>query len=180
MVEPDFQRPTGNYDTWYLRSTGSQDFLKGFERWEEVEGALIQFLLHGPLHWLNAFDLAEPSAGDNYLISLSAWGAIWLGHDVPQPDEQLQPTIDVAEDFTVTLSADVSLAERFRVARFAEWQSSYPDYVYRITQRALKRAAENGIATSQVVDFLSSRCRQTPARVIAALERFARAEEVSA
>jgi hypothetical protein len=179
-VEPDFQRPTGSYDTWYIRNSSTQEFLKGFEQWERVEGALLRFLMRGPLHWLCALDLAEPSAGTNWLVSQSRWGAGWLGHDVPQPDETPHTQIDVAEDFTVTLRADAPLADRFRVERFAEWQQSYPTYVYRITQRTLKRATENGIATAQIVDFLKSRNRQTPARVIAALERFAAEAKVRA
>ena len=51
-TEPDFQRPTGNYDTWYIRDTTTQEFLKGFEQWDAVEGALLRFLFRGPLHWL--------------------------------------------------------------------------------------------------------------------------------
>ncbi|MBK8051378.1 MAG: hypothetical protein IPK16_32325 [Anaerolineales bacterium] len=176
--EPDFQRPTGNYDTWYIRSNNTQEFLKGFEQWDAVEGALIRFLLRGPLHWLRAIDLAEPAAGSNLLFSLSRWGAGWLGHDVPIPDETPHATITVAEDFTIRVAADVALADRYRVERFAEWQASYPDYVYRITQRTLKRAAEQGVNMGQVTEFLKTRARQTPGRVLAALERFGGAEQV--
>lgn len=172
-IEPDFQRPTGNYDTWYIRQNTTQEFLKGFEQWNNVEGALIRFLLRGPLHWLCAVDLAEPPVGANMLVSLSRWGAGWLGHDVPQPEEKLHPRLTVSEEFLVTMAADAPLADRFRVERFAEWQSSYPSFVYRITQRTLKRAAEHGIATAQVVDFLKSRSPQVPPRVVTALERFA-------
>src|SRR5690606_39732442 len=28
-IEPDFQRPTGDYDTWYIRNHTTQEFLKG-------------------------------------------------------------------------------------------------------------------------------------------------------
>ena len=177
-VEPDFQRPTGNYDTWYIRHSTTQEFLKGFEQWDAVEGALIRFLLSGPLHWLGAVDLAEPSAGTNLLVSLSRWGSFWLGQDVPPPEEQPHRAMTVAEDFTVTLAPAAPLADRFRVERFAEWQASYPNYVYRITQRTLKRAADNGIHVAQIVEFLTSRSRQTPPRVIAALERFAAGDKV--
>ena len=129
-----------------------------------MEGALIRFALRGPLHWLRAVDLADPSAGTNLLVSLSRWGAGWLGHDVPQPEENVHPRLTVAEDFTVTVAPDVPLGDRFRVERFAEWQSSYPNYVYRITQRTLKRAADTGISAGQIADFLKSRGRQTPPR----------------
>lgn len=111
--EPDFQRPTGNYDTWYIRSTTTQEFLKGFENWEAVEGALIRFVFTGPLHWLAAVDLAEPSAGDDFQFSLSQWGAFWLGHDAPQPHDQTRRPIQVGEDFSITLAYGTPLAERF-------------------------------------------------------------------
>ncbi len=86
-AEPDFQRPTGDYDTWYIRRTDTQEFLKGFDQWDAVEGELLRFLLRGPLHWLQAMDLAEPSAGDDYGISLSQWGRVLAGRGRPQPHE---------------------------------------------------------------------------------------------
>ena len=118
-------------------------------------------------------DLAEPAAGDNLLLSLGRWGARWLGHDTPPPDAPPLHRITVAEDFTVTAPHATPLAERFRVERFAEWQRSYPDYVYRITQRTLRRAVDDGITVAQIRQFLTGQGRQAPPRVLAALERFA-------
>lgn len=171
-VEPDFQRPTGDYDTWYIRNSNTQEFLKGFERWDGVEGALLRFLIRGPLAWLCVLDLAEPAAGADTLLSLSVWGAQWLGHDVPVPDEHAANHISVAEDFIVTLDPGVALADRFRVERFAQWQQSYPRFVYQITQRSLKRAAEHGITGARIAQFLRTRCRTAPPRVVSAVERF--------
>jgi hypothetical protein len=170
-AEPDFQRPTGDYEGWYLRSTNTQEFLKGFEQWDAVEGALLSFLIHGPLHWLSALDLAEPSAGDDLLLSLSQWGARWLGHDVPEPQESLRPGITVGADFSLTLAPGVTLADRFRVERFAQWQASYPHYVYQINQRSLKRAADAGISAQQLLDFLKNHQSQIPEHVMSALTR---------
>jgi len=177
-AEPDFQRPTGDYDTWYIRNTNTQEFLKGFERWDAVEGALLRFLIRGPLVWLCVLDLAEPSAGDDTLLSLSGWGAPWLGHDVPAPDEHASNHIAVAENFTVTLDPGVSLADRFRVERFAQWQQSYPAFVYQITQRSLKRATERGLSGARIARFLRERCRTPSPRVIAAIDRFEATEQV--
>jgi hypothetical protein len=171
VTEPDFQRPTGDYDSWYIRSTNTQEYLKGFEHWDAVEGALLRFLISGPLHWLAALDLAEPSAGDDLMISLSQWGARWLGHDVPEPHEALRPGLTVGEDFSLTLAPGVTLADRFRVERFAGWQASYPHYVYQINQRSLKRAAEGGVTAQQIVEFLKNHSSQVPDKVIAALQR---------
>ena len=54
---PDFQRPDGDYDTWYIRERDSQTYLRGFDCWDAVEGALLRFLITGPLHWLGAVNL---------------------------------------------------------------------------------------------------------------------------
>ncbi|MCB0046402.1 MAG: hypothetical protein KDD92_13325 [Caldilineaceae bacterium] len=170
-LEPDFQRPTGNYDTWYIRDITTQEFLKGFEQWEAVEGALIRFLFRGPLHWLGALDLAEPSAGDDLQISLSQWGARWLEMDVPQPHEAPRSPMAVSEDFTVSLDLDTALKERFRVERFAQWKSSYPKYTYQINQRSLARAAAEGIDGARIAAFLQARTRRLPEKVVAALQR---------
>jgi hypothetical protein len=76
---PDFQRPDGNYDTWYIRQRGASAFLRGFEHWEQVEGALLRFVLSGPLHWLGATALATAhETGPPAAISLSAAGQAWL------------------------------------------------------------------------------------------------------
>ena len=175
-VEPDFQRPTGQYDTWTIRENNTQELLSGFEQWDRVEGALLRFLLRGPLHWLGAVDLAEPAIGNDWLLSLSQWGLRWLGHDVPQPVEHARRPLQVAENFVLTLPHGTALDDRFRVERFAQWQSSYPQHVYQMTQRSLKRAAENGISPQQIVDFLNSRSRQVPEKVANALTRFAAQE----
>ena len=171
-IEPDFQRPTGDYETWYIRSTENAEFVKGFDRWDAVEGALVRFLIRGPLHWLGAVDLAEPSAGDNFQLSLSQAGAQWLGLEVPQPYDPPRKAMVVGDDFTVHVPYGIPLTDRFRVERFAAWQASYPDYVYQINQRSLKRAADEGIPTDKIVEFLRAHTKSIPPKVTTALARF--------
>ena len=36
------------------------DYLRGFSTWDEVDGALVRFLITGPMHWLGLVDLAAP------------------------------------------------------------------------------------------------------------------------
>ncbi len=55
-VDPDFQRPGGDYTTWYIHDQHGEP-LMGFEHWDEVEGALLRYVLSGPLHWLGVTDL---------------------------------------------------------------------------------------------------------------------------
>ena len=168
----DFQRPSGDYDSWYIRDETTQEFLRGFEHWEQVEGVLLRFLLNGPLYWLSAMDVAEPSAGDDLLFSLSGWGARWLGHDSAQPHEARRPALVVEEDFRVQLPPGTPLMDRFRVERFSSWEASYPRFVYQINRRSLKRAADEGVPADRILSFLDSRTRLMPQRVTAGLQRF--------
>ncbi len=79
--QPDFQRPGGDYDSWFIQRAGEKNFLRGFDTWEEVDGALIRFLISGPLHWLGWYDLAAPTAGASpTAFRPSAWAkALWQG-----------------------------------------------------------------------------------------------------
>ena len=85
--QPDFQRPAGDYDSWFIRREDSETFLRGFAAWDEVDGALLRFIITGPLHWLGLMDLAAPAAGEApTAFRLSAWAsALSLG----QPPEGL-------------------------------------------------------------------------------------------
>ncbi len=121
--QPDFQRPEGNYEAWYLRDAGSGQSLMGFEAWDQVEGRLLRFLLAGPLFWLGAVDIAAGAngAGPNgrYLFRPAAHGAAWIGGaELPEPEAPGR--LQVAADYTVTAPLDLPLWDRFRLLRFTE------------------------------------------------------------
>lgn len=173
---PDFQRPDGNYDTWYIRQRGGPAFLRGFEHWQQVEGELLRFVLSEPLHWLGATALAAASASaPRPSISLTPAGHAWLG-DAPAPPEPEPALLSVQPDFTVLIPAGASLLDRFRVARFTTWQGAtwdagQPVFTYRISQTGLSRAAQQGIDAGRVLAFLQARAAILPANVAKALER---------
>jgi len=56
---PDFQRRAGDYDAWFIRRAEDDAPLRGFEHWDEVEGALIRYFITGVLYWLGIVDLAS-------------------------------------------------------------------------------------------------------------------------
>ncbi|MEJ2487576.1 MAG: hypothetical protein P8Y68_17780, partial [Anaerolineales bacterium] len=49
--QPNFLRPKGDYDTWYLKDLRNDQFLRGIEHLDQVEGEYLRFLLTGPMHW---------------------------------------------------------------------------------------------------------------------------------
>ncbi len=169
-IEPDFQRPTGEYDSWYIHKTSTQEFLSGFARWNEVEGQLLRFLIHGPLHWLHSVDLAEVEG--ERLFSLSQLGSFMLFDDASQPAEQSRLPIMVGTDFTITVPLGTPLRDRFNVERFADFESSQPDYTYQIRQRSLNRANSEGITPQRVLKFLADQGSIVPPHVSEKLEQF--------
>src|SRR5690606_27519516 len=87
--QPAFQRPSGDFDAWYLRDAQGA-YLRGFEHWESVEGALLRYLISGPLHWLGLLELASSSAdGQPLALRWSAWSQALLNQHAPAlPTEQ--------------------------------------------------------------------------------------------
>ncbi len=168
---PDFQRPDGNYDTWYLRDDDGAS-LRGFEHWQEVEGRLLRYLWRGPLFWLGVIALDANS----HHWRLTANGAAWLaahGQDTT-PSDPPPPSLIVYEDFRMLLPSGAKPSDRFRAARFAEWEASWlGGYRYRISQGGLRRAAAAGIRPAQIIDFLDrSSGGALPANVRRALASF--------
>jgi hypothetical protein len=173
---PDFQRPDGNYDTWYIRQRSAPAYLRGFEHWEQVEGEVLRFMLTGPLVWKGATALAPNEAGRPASVSLTAAGYAWL-HGEPPPPEEEPAMLEVRPDFTVLARNSVALLDRFRVARFTTWlevtwEAGRPTFVYRISQTGLRRAAQEGIDAGRVLDFLHARAAgPLPPNVVNALAR---------
>lgn len=146
-VEPDFQRPDGDYDSWYIRNAAGE-FLKGFESWDAVEGSLIEFYLIGPMHWLGLVDIGEDVA------RLTAYGRSFLGfNEWPHPDE-VDHTIDVRNDGSFLVTRRVNRFERFQLARFANWVQSGDPYVYRLDGDSIQRAAAQGINSGHIQAFI--------------------------
>jgi hypothetical protein len=151
-VDPDFQRPSGDYDSWYIRSD-SGEYLRGFESWDSVEGALLEFCVQGPLHWLGMVDLAEDAA------RLTAYGRAFVNEDLwPTPQETDEKLI-VNEDGTLLASRRVPRIDRFQVMRFTTWISppatSSEPYTYKLTAQGIQRAADQGINSGHITAFLS-------------------------
>ncbi len=165
--QPDFQRPDGRYDTWYIQNA-TGEFLRGFEHWPAVEGRLIRSLWQGPLFWLGVVALDE--AGETW--SLTEQGQRLLQGALPDVDAS-GPVLTVERDFTLILAPHIGLWDRLRVALFAFWQASDPEYRYLITRRGLQRAARHGVTTQQIISFLERASGEAlPGNVRKALEHF--------
>jgi hypothetical protein len=152
-VDPDFQRPDGDYSSWYVRDACSGEYLSGFECWDRVEAALVHFLVAGPLAWLGLVDLgAERCSGSPTLFRLTADGASFLrGNDVPAsppPDH-----VVVRADLTIGVPA-AARYQRFQLGRVADLVRTADRYTYRISGESLSCGKRQGIPTGRVLEFL--------------------------
>lgn len=174
-AEPDFQRLAGDYDSWYLRDKASGDYVKGFESWERVDGALIHYIISGPMHWLGILDLAAPAQDQSPTAfrfttnaeNLLAGRVTDLG--LVSEAEQLL----VRSDARIWCPRRVPRSARYQLARFCHWEEEKEDgYFYRVTPESLGRARQNGLRTSQLVGLLRKYAEAIPPNLLKALERW--------
>jgi len=153
--DPDFQRPDGDYHSWYICQADTGRYLSGFESWDQVEGALITYLIAQPLHWLGVTSLGYQNEADALPSSflITRWGAAFLGLSSRKQERWSPQPIEVKPDFTVLVPAR-SLYYRFQVERFADRQGSEGAYLYRITLDSLARLLREGIGVETVLGFL--------------------------
>jgi hypothetical protein len=180
-IHPDFQRPNGDYASWYIRDATSGDYLSGFESWDRVEGALIADLLSGPFHWLGLVTTVAGEAGP--ICRLTAGGAHFLGLLAGEPDERPSPPIVVRPDFQITVPALANLYTRFQLERFTDPSDPSPSrrgpasqepWLYRLTVGSLGRALAQDIRVEQVLAFLRQASeRRVPANVAGQLRLWA-------
>jgi len=172
---PDFQRPDGNYDTWYLRDTATGGLLTGFGAWDQVEGRLLRFLLEGPLVWLGMTEIGVETGAGEPCYRLTDRALAWLMDQPPSRDEVRVPLV-VQNDGLLIVPYNAGRYERFQAARVADaepLQAGKP-FRYRITPASLASAAEQGIAADRVLAFLEKESgRPVPASVQRGIKRWA-------
>ncbi len=172
---PDFQRPAGDYDSWYLRDTFAGEYLRGFEHWDEVDGALIGYLLRGPLHWLGFIDLASPAADQPATAyRWSRWADDLLSEQVPGGLKVEGSRLKVDSRGGIFVPAQVPRPIRYVVSRFTEWLPKQKEaYRYQVTARALERARRQGLEARQLMGLLKTySANALPPNLIQALKRW--------
>ncbi|MGC8827035.1 MAG: hypothetical protein ACP5TV_08545, partial [Anaerolineae bacterium] len=154
--DPDFQRPDGDYQSWYIRDAASGELLRGFETWDRVEGALIRFYLEGPLFWLGAVELGQDPVGAPACFRLTDAGARFIS-GAPESEQALPaPAVHLHEGLVLELHPEGSLYYGLQLARFAErieagWQ-------FRITPASLLTARQQGINLPAIQRFIEHAC----------------------
>ena len=162
---PDYQRPAGDYDSWFIKRASDGQFLRGFAYWDMVDGALIKYLIQ-TLHLLGRLHLPAPAEAKEatafFLLSAS-----------PEKQEE-KGKITVSSNGKISVPRSFSRTVRYQLARFCEWDDPKgDDYFYRVTAESLKRATEQGLKAEQLLAMLVKYTKEAvPPALVKALKRW--------
>lgn len=166
---PDFQRPDGNYDTWYIRDVTTNDYITGFENWDLVEGRLLAFILTSPMVWLGLTEATSKA------YRLTPRALAWLSEKEPKQADVPIPFI-ARPDGTIIVPHNANRYHRFQVARIADAERIAPHtpYTYQLTPSSLTSANEQGINPDRILQFLQQATgKEVPAGIKRAIQRWA-------
>jgi hypothetical protein len=172
---PDFQRSAGDYDSWFIRQQGSGEYLRGFERWDDVEGALLTFLVTGPLHWLGMLDIGETTSPDTPTVfSLSKFAPMLLDNTVNKKLIKEYSKVKFTSDLSIIIPVFSSRLIRYQIGRFCEIKnSSLSDTRYQLTLASIRTAEEQGLKVNQLLQLLEKNYKdQLPGSFRTLLERW--------
>ena len=162
---PDFQRPAGDYDSWFIKRSSDGTYLRGFEHWDEVDGALLRYLITGPMFWLGVVELATPE--DSQAVTA-------FRVNVKPIISAEKAKLTVASNGLISVPRLVPRVNRYLIARFCEWDEPKPDeYRYRVTTGSLKKAGKQGLKVGQLLSLLAKNAASgIPPAFVRALKRW--------
>lgn len=146
---PDFQRPAGDYDSWFIKRVSDGEYLRGFEAWDQVDGALVRFFVIDVLHWLGIVDLAAPGDGREVTAFRAANPASRLSSDE-------NAKVHLSSNGKIMVPRLTPRAVRYQVSRFCEWDQERPDeYHYHVTPKSLAKAKQQRLKVEQLLTLLA-------------------------
>ena len=158
-ADPDFQRPDGDYDRWHIRDAATGKLLTGFQHWNDVEGALIAFIIAGPLRWLGIVSLGL-EAGNPVSFRIGDLGARALGLTTEDLSEPASEKLFVQADFEVLVPEGAPMIARFQLERMADLQRWDHMSRYRLTRESVTRLLRHNVTIGQLMSFLKRVSRE--------------------
>ena len=163
----DFQRPAGDYDSWFIKRLSDGQYLRGFASWDQVDGALIKYFITNILHWLGQVDLciAESATEPTSFQVLNS-----ESHIASREDKKLH----VASQGLISIPRLAPRAVRYQVSRFCEWEEPKDDvYRYRLSTNSLTKAKEQGLKVEHLLGLLTKHTDAgVPPSLVKALRRW--------
>ena len=179
MKYADFQRPAGDYDSWFIKRASDGVYLRGFQYWDQVDGAFIKFFITDTLHWLGQVDVSyAEGATEVSSFRLSSF----------EPKKEERGKISVSSNGKISIERTAPRVVRYQISRFCEWEEEGRDtsrekqrdhstvnvsYKYRITAQSLKLAKEQGLKAEQLLALLVKHTEgKVPPPLVKALKRW--------
>ena len=167
-THPDFQRPAGDYNAWFIRKDEDGQYLRGFEHWDCIEGNLIQFFLDPILFMLGKVDLG-------YLGEMDHLSAFRVRSQLPITLEPENVKLGVSSKGLITIPRLFSRVARYQIARFCEWQEHKweDEYRYQVTPLSLQQAQKQGLNVEQLLSLLAKHSQdKIPPAMVKALKNW--------
>jgi hypothetical protein len=143
----DFQRPAGDYDSWFIRRASDGQYLRGFSCWEQVDGALVKYFLTSILHWLGQVDVGV-AEGSPEPTSFRVVESLNTGKE----DRKLH----ISSQGVISVPRLAPRVVRYQVSRFCEWEEPREDvYRYRVSTNSLSRAKDQGLKVEHLLALLN-------------------------
>jgi len=174
---PDFQRPTADYDSWFIKEKLSNKYLRGFGSWDAVEGQLIRYMITGPLYWLGLVDLLfsrdkndQNSSLDVEGFRLSSWGKSMLKQKAPNIQKENEQKIIISSNGSIHIPVRSFMRNRYQFSRFCEW-ITYKNgiYSYRISPSSLENARQQGLLVKHLIWLINEYIEIVPPSLMRAL-----------
>ncbi len=161
----DFQRPAGDYDSWFIKRTSDGQYLRGFSYWDQVDGALIKFFITNILHSLGQVDLSIADGATEVTAFRVA--------SLEGPREE-SGNLSISSNGKISIPKDAPRVIRYQVSRFCEWdESRNGEYKYHITTSSLSKAKEQGLKAEHLLALLTKHTDAgIPPSLVKALKRW--------
>lgn len=168
LKHPDFQRPAGDYDSWFIKRASDGQYLRGFAYWDAVDGALVRFTIE-TMRLLGLVHLAAPEEGKEF-TAFRISSAQGNTHTRTQENGK----IAISSNGKIAVSRLAPRTVRYQVARFCEWdEPKAEEYIYRVSARSLRRANEQGLKAGQLLSLLVKVTKgNVPPALVKALKRW--------
>ena len=161
----DFQRPAGDYDSWFIKRESDGQYLRGFSSWDQVDGALIKFFITNILYWLGQVDLCTAEGA----VEPTSFRISTL------PSQAIEnKKLHISSQGLISIPALAPRAVRYQVSRFCDWEEPRDDvYRYRISTNSLTKAREQGLKVEHLLTLLTKHSEAgIPPTLIKALKRW--------
>jgi hypothetical protein len=172
---PDFLRPGGDFDSWYIKDLRSDQYLRGLDHWDEVEGEYLNYIVTGPLHWLGFLELAAPHRDSPVQVfRFSPWLDALLSGQTPSLPWKEDQEVRLDSHGLLLVPRLAPRSVRYLLARFCEWGPLKRDYyTYSITPSSLARAVQDGLPVRHLTGLLQRYgAKPLPPNTLKAIQRW--------